>query len=121
MSSVSTAARRRRTTARTRSRRRLSWRARILVALAVLIALGAGYFFWFRHSSLVAINDVEVAGITGTDRGAVTGDLTRLAQGMTTLDVDIARLEAAATAYPTVKSIKVDPNFPHGLRVEVTQ
>jgi cell division protein FtsQ len=137
MSSASTAAGRRRTTARPKRRRaaakpapktrarvrlgRISWRARILVAIVVLAALGAGYFLWLRHSSLVAINDVEVAGVTSTDRGAITDDLTRLAEGMTTLDVDTAKLERAAAAYPTVESISVDPNFPHGLRIEVTE
>ena len=139
MSSASTAAGRRRSTARPKRRRavakpapksrarakarlgRISWRARILVAILLLGALGAGYFFWLRHSSLVAINDVEVAGVTSGDRGAITDDLTRLAEGMTTLDVDTAKLERAAAAYPTVKSISVDPNFPHGLRIEVTE
>jgi cell division protein FtsQ len=139
MSSASTAAGRRRTTTRPKTRpkrrravaktapktkvgiRRISWRVRILTALVALVALGAGYFFWLRHSSLVAVNDVEVVGITSSDRGAITDDLSRLAEGMTTLDVDTAKLEAAARAYPTVESISVDPNFPHGLRIEVTE
>jgi cell division protein FtsQ len=99
----------------------VSWRARILVAVAVVVALGAGYFLWLRHSSLVAVNDVEVVGVTSDDRGAITGELTRLAEGMTTLDVDTAKLEAAATAHPTIESISIDGNFPHGMRIEVTE
>jgi cell division protein FtsQ len=136
MSSASTAARRRRTTTTRRKRRRavvkpaprtkarirrISWRAAVLIALVALVALGAGYFFWFRHSSLVAVDDVEVVGVTSGDRGAITDELTRLAEGMTTLDVDTAKLEAAARSHPTIKSISVDPNFPHGLRIEVTE
>jgi cell division protein FtsQ len=132
MGHASTAAPRRRPAAKRSARRKpapsvaarwlpSSWRARTLVAIAVAAALGAGYVLWFRHSSLVAVNDVEVVGISGGDRGAISGQLTRLAEGMTTLDVDAGRLEAAAAAFPTVESIDVDPNFPHGLRIEVTE
>jgi cell division protein FtsQ len=139
MSSASTAAGRRRTTTRAKSRpkrrravarpapkakgliRRTSWRVKILIGVAAVAALAAGYFFWLRDSSLVAVNDVEVVGVTSGDRGAITDELTSVAEGMTTLDVDTAKLEAAATSHPTIKSINVDPNFPHGLRIEVTE
>jgi cell division protein FtsQ len=132
MAHASTAAARRRPTARPRASRKparsvarrwlpSSWRTRIALALAVVAAVGAGYFFWLRHSSLVAINDVEVVGIASVDRGAVTERLTALAERMTTLDVDAAELEAAAAEFATVQSIDVDPNFPHGLRIEVTE
>jgi cell division protein FtsQ len=139
MSSASTAAGRRRTTSRPKSRpkrrravarpapkakrriRHISWRARVLIGLVAVAALAAGYFFWLRDSSLVAVNDVEVVGVTSGDRGAITDELTSVAEGMTTLDVDTAKLEAAATSHPTIKSISVDPNFPHGLRIEVTE
>jgi cell division protein FtsQ len=139
MSSASTAAGRRRTTTRAKSRpkrrravarpapkakgliRRTSWRVKILIGVAAVAALAAGYFFWLRDSSLVAVNDVEVVGVTSGDRGAITDELTSVAEGMTTLDVDTAKLEAAATSHPTIKSISVDPNFPHGLRIEVTE
>src|SRR5262245_52104918 len=111
MGSASTVAARRRVAVRSRSKRRISWRTRIVIALALLAALAAGYYFWLRHSSLVAIDDVEVVGVTN-DHAAITDELTNLAEGMTTLDVDRAKLEAAATSHPTIESISVDPNFP---------
>ena len=131
MASATTAAARRRPAAKARASRRpveaarrwlpSSWRARIALAVLLAVAVGAGYFLWLRHSSLVAVNDVEVAGISGSERPAITERLTELAEGMTTLDVDTAKLEHAAAAFPTVESISVDPNFPHGLRIEVTE
>ena len=44
-----------------------SWprlRNRLVVAVVLIAALLAGYMLWFRDSSLVAIEDVQ---ITGTD------------------------------------------------------
>jgi cell division protein FtsQ len=133
MASASTAAaRRRRAAAKPRSRRKAvavtprrwlpgSWGTRTAIVVALLAAAAAGYFLWFRHSSLVAVDDVEVVGLSGPDRAAVTERLTRLAVGMTTLDVDSQALERAVAGFPTVQSITVDPNFPHGMRIEVTE
>ena len=43
---------------------RVVWRRRVLAGVVVAIALVAGYFFWFRDSSLVAVEEVEVKGAT---------------------------------------------------------
>jgi len=96
-------------------------RSRVIAVLVALAMLGAGYWFWFRDSSIVAVNHVEVVGTSPTDGDRLTAELTNLAKGMTTLDVDTAKLERAASAYPTVDSIAVHPDFPHGLRIEVTE
>ena len=37
----------------------------------------AGYFFWLRDSSLVAVTDVEVVGVTSGDRATIVAELTR--------------------------------------------
>jgi cell division protein FtsQ len=100
---------------------RPAWRYRLLALAFVLVAAGAGYWFWLRDSSLVAISDVEVAGVTGPEGREVAQDLTRAAEGMTTLHVDHARLEGVASRYPTVEAISADANFPHGLRIEVSE
>jgi cell division protein FtsQ len=104
-----------------RARGRFSWRAKLLAVVAVLAALGAGYLFWLRDSSLVAVDDVEVVGVTAGEREAIVADLTAVAKRMTTLHVDTGRIERAAAAYPTVKSVSVDANFPHGMRIEVVE
>lgn len=90
--------------------------------VAILVAcVGAGYLFWLRDSSLVAVTDVEVVGVTSGDRERIVGELTRIAERQTTLHVDAERIERAATAHPTVKAVSVDPNFPHGMRIEITE
>jgi cell division protein FtsQ len=84
-------------------------------------ALAAGYFFWARDSSLVAVTDVEVAGVTAGDRERIVAELTEAAEGMTTLHVERQRIERVAAAFPTIESVSVDANFPHGMRIEVAE
>jgi cell division protein FtsQ len=92
-----------------------------VVLATLLLAAGAGYVFWLRDSSLVEINDVEVVGVTTSDREEIVTALTDASEDMTTLHYDAARLEQIATRFPTVAAIDVDPNFPHGMRLEITQ
>jgi cell division protein FtsQ len=91
------------------------------VLVVVAAAGAAGYFLWLRDSSLVAVTDVEVAGVTSGDPERIVGELTRLAEQQTTLHVDADRIARAAEAFPTVKAVSVDANFPHGMRIEVTE
>jgi cell division protein FtsQ len=83
--------------------------------------LAAGYFLWLRDSSLVAVTDVEVVGVSSGDPAQIRSELTRVAERQTTLHVDTAAIEGAASAYPTIASVSIDPNFPHGMRIEVTE
>ena len=54
----------------------------------------AGYFFWLRDSSLVAVDDVDVVGVTSGDRAQIVG---RADQGRRGHD-DPARRRGAARA-----------------------
>jgi cell division protein FtsQ len=104
-----------------RRRGRRSWRGRLAVLGALAVALAAGYLFWLRDSSLVAVDDVEVVGVTAGEREQIVAELTAVAKRMTTLHVDRDRIERVASAYPTISSVEVDPNFPHGMRIEVVE
>jgi cell division protein FtsQ len=84
-------------------------------------ALAIAYFAWFRHSSLVAVRDVKVEGLSGPDAGKITSSLTDAAHGMSTLDVDAARLRGAVSGFPVVASLSADASFPHGLTIQVAQ
>ena len=40
---------------------------------------------------------------------------------MSTLDVHAGRLRAAAASYPVVRTLRLTPSFPHGLRIHVIE
>jgi cell division protein FtsQ len=94
---------------------------RRLVALALLaIAIAAGYMLWFRDSSLVAVEDVEVRGVT-ENRERVVAALRSAALDMTTLHVREEELRDAVAGFPSVDSVSADASFPHDLQIEVQE
>jgi cell division protein FtsQ len=106
-----------------RAVRRLSPRLkRRLIALAVAcVALAGGYQFWLRDSSLVAVEHVEVTGVTSTNAARVRAAITGAARSRTTLHVDREALDRAVAGYPVVRKLEVAPDFPHGLSVHVIE
>jgi cell division protein FtsQ len=98
-----------------------SWRYRFAVIAILAATVAAGYFLWLRDSSLVAVTNVDVVGVTSGDRGQIVSELTGVAEQQTTLHADPAKIEKAAAVFPTVESVSVDPNFPHGMRIEVNE
>jgi cell division protein FtsQ len=124
--SAATVAGRRRVSPRraaARAVRRLSPRLkRRLIALALAcLALATGYQFWLRDSSLVAVEHVEVTGVTSSDAARVRAAITSAARDMTTLHVDREALDRAVAGYPVVRKLEVAPDFPHGLSVHVIE
>lgn len=87
----------------------------------MLAVLGCGYVFWLRDSSFVAVTDVEVVGVASGDTETIVGELTRTAKAMTTLHLQPQEIERVASRFPTIASVSVDPNIPHGLRIEVDE
>jgi cell division septal protein FtsQ len=85
------------------------------------VALAAGYFLWLRDSSLVAVTSVKVEGLEHSDRRPIVRALTRAAETMTTLNVDVERLEAVAARFPTIESVSADASLPRSLTIEVVE
>jgi len=81
----------------------------------VLAVLLAGGWMWLRDSSLVAVERVEIRGLSGPGSSAATVALRDAARSMTTLDVDEARLRRVASAFPAVRGIRVTAHPPHRL------
>jgi cell division protein FtsQ len=111
-----------------RRRRGASASSRLRVWMRRVIALGvvgaiaaAAYMLWLRDSSLVAVRDVSVTGVSSAESREVRAALTNAARGMTTLHVRDDELRAAAAAFPTVESVNADVRFPNGLSIEVTE
>ena len=94
---------------------------RLLLALAVLGALGYGGWTWLRDSSLAAVRDVEVTGSTSSEAARVRGALDAAARDMTTLHVREGALRDAVAQYSSVASLQVQTNFPHTLRIRVLE
>jgi cell division protein FtsQ len=83
--------------------------------------LALGYFGWFRDSSLVAVRDVEVHGVSGADRERIVAQLTDAARGMSTLHVDTDGLRNAVQEFPAVAAVSADTSIPHGITIQVIE
>jgi cell division protein FtsQ len=92
-----------------------------VIALVALVAVLGGAWLWLRDSSLVAVRRVQVAGASGPDAAHIRSALIAAARNMTTLDVKMKQLRMAVAPYPVVKSLEVDTQFPHGMRIRVVE
>jgi cell division protein FtsQ len=92
-----------------------------LAAALVLAALGVGGWLWVRDSSLARVTHVWVTGATTSDGREIRSALDRASREMTTLHVRKDVLEEAVAPYPSVAGLRVETDFPHGLRVEVLE
>ena len=96
------------------------WRRRLIALGALAAVLLAGYWFWLRDSSLVAVDEVEVRGATANE-AEIAAALEQRAREMTTLHVEEEKLVEAAQAFPTVASIAIDAGLPDKLTITVTE
>jgi cell division septal protein FtsQ len=94
-------------------------RTRVVLGLAVLVAVLTPLALWLRTSSLVAVEHVSVTGIDGSQAGQIKRALEAAGRDMTTLKVRENALLSAVTAYPVVRSLRTETDFPHGLRIIV--
>jgi cell division protein FtsQ len=94
------------------------WTLILLVAVGTLATL---YYAWFRDSGLVRVQQVEVTGVTGPDAPRVRDALKQAGLGQSTLDVDVAELRRAVEAEPSILRVTATGDFPHKLRIDVTE
>ncbi len=92
---------------------------RVALGLAVLLVVAGAFALWLRSSSLVAVQHVSVSGVSGGQAAEITRALTAEAQGMTTLHVREDALRRSVSAYPVVRSLRTETDFPHRLRITV--
>ncbi len=93
--------------------------ARVVLAVAVLLAVLGPLALWLRDSSLVRVEQVTVTGLDGRKSAAIRRALVDAATGMTTLHVREDALRSAVSSYPIVRSLRTETDVPHGLRVIV--
>jgi cell division protein FtsQ len=101
--------------------RRVAWPRRLAAALVVVVALAAAYMLWLRDSSLVAVEEVRIEGLTSLTDPSAAGELESAALDMTTLHVEVEELGAAVAEYPTIASLSASPSFPNGLEITVVE
>ena len=92
----------------------------LLAAAGILAVIVAG-FFWLRESSLVAVNNVTITGASGPDAPRIEAALRAVARDMTTMHVEQDELEESVERFPTVADLRVESDFPHGLKIEVIE
>src|SRR4051812_2830326 len=98
------------------------WRRRLIAALLVTALLAAAYLLWFRDSSIVRVERVQVIGLSSApDAPRLRAALVDTGRGMTTLHLDAARLRDVVADSPAVHAIEVTPDFPHGLLIRVIE
>ena len=95
--------------------------ARLLAGLALaVVGIGLGWL-WFRDSSFARVERVVVYGSSSSERADVRKALERAGAGMSTLHVDEETLETTVEPYSSVAGLRVRPDFPHALRIEVLE
>lgn len=94
-------------------------RTRVVLGIAVLLAVLAPLAMWIRNSSLVGVHEVSVTGIDGPQAAQIKRALEAAGRDMTTLHVQEDKLLGAVAAYPVVRSLRTAADFPHGLRIAV--
>jgi cell division protein FtsQ len=95
-------------------------RRRVIAAALALVALYAGYMFWFRNLPWFAIDEVTITGAT-TNGPAIKSAVEQVAQDMTTLHLKDDELRDVVAHFPTVASVGASTSFPHTLHVTVTE
>jgi cell division protein FtsQ len=94
---------------------------RIAIGIVTAIVLLVAGWMWFRDSSLVAVKRVRITGVSGPDAHRIRQALLAAARNMTTLDADTGALQTAVSPFPVVKSVSATTQFPHGMRIHVTE
>jgi cell division protein FtsQ len=80
-----------------------------------------GAWLWFRDSSVVSVKRVTVTGLSGPGAPRIRAALMAAARGMSTLDVQVARLHTAVQPFPVVRALRISTQFPHGLKIDVIE
>ena len=92
---------------------------RILAGVLLAACVAAGGWLWVRDSSLVAVRDVIVTGVSSSEGPQIRAALRTAALDMTTLHVREDALRAAVAQYPSIKAFDVDADFPRKLTIAV--
>ena len=94
---------------------------RRLAAVALVAVTAAVGWLWLRDSPIAQVEQVEVTGLSSSQRAAVADALGRAARDMTTLHVREDALRTAVEPYESVATLEAEGDFPHTLRIHVRE
>jgi cell division protein FtsQ len=92
-----------------------------LALVLALLAIGWLGWLWYRGSSFVSVQRVTVTGLSGPDVPQIRDALSNAALEMTTLNVSIAKLDAAVSQYGYVQRLTVARAGAHRLAIHVVE
>lgn len=89
----------------------------------VFVVVGIGWlgWTWYRASSFVKVEHVTVTGVSGPYVVQIRRALTTAALSMTTLNMQISKLENAVSGYPYVRSLTVTRHGAHAVAISVAE
>ena len=100
--------------------RRLRSLHTLVLVLALVLVAWLGWV-WYRGSSFVKVQGVTVTGLSGPDVSQIRDALSSAALEMTTLNVSIAKLEAAVSQYGYVQRLTVTSEGAHRIMISVVE
>ena len=100
------------------ARRWLTWKYVVASVLLVALVAGAIWLFWF--SSVLAVRKVEVAGATSLSTTEVRA-AAKVPVGEPLARVDIAAIGARVRALAVVRTVDVTREWPHAVRITITE
>lgn len=97
-------------------------RLRLLLAaaLACLLCLAAATWLLVRNSSLVAVEEVRVVGLSGHYDKNARAAVVEEARAMTTMNFDEQRVREAASQFVDVAGVEVETHLPHRATIRLT-
>jgi cell division protein FtsQ len=87
----------------------------------VVIFIGWLGWLWYRSSSFVKVERVTVTGLSGPDVPQIRDALTSAALQMTTLNMNISKLESTVEQYAYVQSLEVARHGAHAVVIHVDE
>jgi cell division septal protein FtsQ len=92
---------------------------RVLVATLLVVLVAAGGWLWFRSSSFASVRQVTVTGLSGPSVEQIRAALEQAATTMSTLHMNVQKLDVAVAGYPEVRTLSVSTHFPHAAAIHV--
>jgi cell division protein FtsQ len=92
-----------------------------LAVVAVVAIVGLGGWMLLRGSSLFAVDQVAVVGLSPNALPAVSDQLIAAARAQTTTNFSVKALRAAVAQYTLIDGVRAQAHFPHSVRIELSE